>query len=158
MIDDKLLNWFELLSEIDPVNLMNRHNYGKAVKEFMMKDLELDIKVSTVGEDDRADLEGRIITVLDIYGGKTSGVIVGCNKSVGLTIVNANDKDKYLICMRGPVAPNSTVHMHTDYDVSWTTVIEMLEAGIFDVSELHRLHKGDGTGGSLGAHSCAYNQ
>jgi hypothetical protein len=122
-----------------------------------MKDLNLDIKVSTVGADDRPDLEGEFVVVVDRDGDENPGIVIGCNKSVGLTIVNPNDKTDQLLCVRGPVCPNPTSRIHIDYDNSWLVMTQMIEAGVYYM-EKHDALRTDGGSGQGGGMSCAYSQ
>ena len=141
------------MNELGRQNLMNANNYANALKGFIMKDLNLDIKVSTVGEDDRADLEGKLITFYDEDGAHPA-VVIGCNKSVGITIVNANDPDDKYLCVRGPVIPVNTVSAHINYDDSWKVMVQMIENGHYYLDTHYELRKDTGGMGSM---SCAYS-
>ena len=139
-------------------NLMNTNNYANALKGFIMKDLDLGIKVSTVGEDDFPELEGKIITIIATNGEKSPGLVVGCNRSLGITIVDANNKNHYWCCMVGPVVPNSTVDRHIDWNDSIDFCVEMIRAGVFDIEEAFTLLKVIGHGGGPDGSTCAYRQ
>jgi len=47
------------------------------------------------------ELEGKTVIVEG-----DEGIIVGCDKDVGLSIVDINDKNYYLFCLVGPSSPN----------------------------------------------------
>ena len=50
-------------------------------------------------------LEGKVIDFTDSIG-TYKGRIVGCDPDVGITIVNDENTDEYLICLLCPSAPN----------------------------------------------------
>lgn len=118
-----------------------------------------EFKFYNVVKDDYPELEGKIID----YGcsqrwGKA--LVVGCNRSVGLTIVNASDKTYYLVCFRGPVSaePSDESEWLCTYNEIFDLMISMIEKGKFDTDvafeALFGTHLVDGncSGG------CAYSQ
>jgi hypothetical protein len=149
----RVMAWLVLLSEIDPINM----NYKR--KELNMKDLNLDIKVSTVGEDDRPDLEGKAVITIDAGYRDVACIVAGCNKSVGLTLIDANTK-RNVLCVRGPILADNTLDGHIDYDKSWDYLVKSIEDGVLDLKEYNDLYKnkrgkaGSGFGGVV----CAYSQ
>ena len=70
-----------------------------------MTTLDRDIKISTVSRDDYPELEGKLVDYEYRDGVVKTGIVVGCNRSLGITIVNAENKEHYLVCFAGPVAP-----------------------------------------------------
>ena len=93
---------------------------------------------------DYPELEGKYI-ILFLEDSKKIGKVVGCNFDVGLTIVDANDKDNYLACFNGPLSPqvtkrgaNGIRHMTESYQVAFDAAVEMIEAGEMYVQELVR--------------------
>lgn len=52
-----------------------------------------------------ADQEGKEVMVIFQNGTEWSGVVVGCDPDVGITIVDKNDKDTYLLCAHGMSSP-----------------------------------------------------
>ena len=123
-----------------------------------MKNLDLGIKVSTVGEDDRPDLEGKIVSILGVIG-TTTGIVVGCNRSVGISIVDTDDHDNFMVCLRGAMMPNPSPDFD-DLDEITDVIIEMIEAGVVDITELKRYQNipiGRNSGGTSGK-NCAYRQ
>jgi hypothetical protein len=48
------------------------------------------------------ELEGREIELINQHGVKYTGIVVGCDYDIGLTIMNKDDKDHYLVCLQGP--------------------------------------------------------
>ena len=124
-----------------------------------MKDLNLDIKVSTVGEDDRPDLEGKIITYDPGTGKPVSAIVVGCNRSVGCTIVDANDKDHYHACVTGPCLPDHPVDWYDGhYDEFFDVLCIMIEQGEVRPMELLEIVGHTGQFGNPTADGCAYSR
>ena len=57
-------------------------------------------------EKDYSKLEGKEIKILNAASGCGRGIIIGCDPDIGITIVDAEDKDLYIHCLIGPAAPN----------------------------------------------------
>lgn len=67
------------------------------------------------------------------------GVVVGCDYHIGITIVNAYDKDDYLMCLHGPLSPRARAQkregmlfdgkMHKSF---FTACIKSIESGFLD--------------------------
>ena len=58
-------------------------------------------------------LEGKII---DYFNGEETlkAIVAGCNPDIGITVVAANNKDNYLCCILGPLAPQWREHFGRD--------------------------------------------
>lgn len=121
-----------------------------------MKDYKPGHKISTVGQDDFPEYEGRTI-VFDNEFKVYSGLIVGFNRSVGVTIVDANDKDRYLFCYRGPVAPGHRKGREDRDHAVFEYCIKAVEQGVFNSVEFDGV-VGRTSGSNLSAASCAYAQ
>lgn len=88
-----------------------------------------DLTFYDVAKDDHSELEGKVITFIS-RDKEYTGVVVGCNRSVGVTIVNAKNKDEYLCCLVGPVAPG--FKKFRDASVPATDTMDYLIQGIID--------------------------
>lgn len=126
-----------------------------------MKQHKTDHQISTVGQDDFPELEGKVI-IFDNSGVVYSGIVVGCNRSVGVTIVNANDKDDYLFCQRGPVAPGYHKGQEERDHVVFEYTLQAIKDGVWNYDEFAQALKDAGVvphlGGGVSAASCAYGQ
>ena len=49
-------------------------------------------------------MEGKIVDYVDGVG-TIKGKIIGCDKDIGVTIVDNDNPDKYLLCYAGPKSP-----------------------------------------------------
>ena len=123
-----------------------------------------DFKLSTVGEDDYPELEGKIIDWVSSSGSVEKGVVVGCNLSVGITIVRVDDKDHYLCCLTGPVAPGECSYNEINEPEEMLSVlIEMIQKGVVHVSRIIEYVKDynkvvDTRGTGASSERCAYRQ
>lgn len=113
-----------------------------------------DFKLSTVGKDDFPELEGKVVDVITLNGNK-KGIVVGCNLSIGITIVDVDNKDAYLLCYTGPSLPGVRGHTPKELKAAELTV-QMIEQGKVDFIKLMR--QLDSYGHFPDADSCAYNQ
>ena len=52
------------------------------------------------------EFEGKIIDFYNEFLGNIRGLIVGCDPDIGITIVDADNNDRYLFCLTGPFSPN----------------------------------------------------
>lgn len=125
-----------------------------------------DIKLSTVGEDDRPDLEGKIVNYhfgsKDGYYSKSfKGIVVGCNRSLGITVVNLDDKDHYLVCIQGASAPGgaTSVANGKSYEELHDFVVAQIEAGdIYSADCIQMQRGGPAMGFGPDGSNCAYRQ
>ena len=106
---------------------------------------------------DYPELEGREI---DYIGGEehTTGIVIGCNYDIGVTVVSKSDKNHYLLCLVGPMSPNypkkNTV-FRMGYRKCFNELIRCIERGVYHV-EIN--HKSVPTGGPPTAEFCAFGQ
>lgn len=54
---------------------------------------------------DYPELEGKEIVYITRCGSEDA-IVVGCNYHIGITIVSRTNRDRYLNCCIGPMAPN----------------------------------------------------
>ncbi|MCP3684071.1 MAG: hypothetical protein GY861_15425 [bacterium] len=133
-----------------------------------MTTLDRDIRISTVGRDDYPELEGKLVSIL--YPDKdyaVKGIVVGCNRSIGITIVEVEDKDRILACFTGKSAPGGVTPAGTleglarqgkTYDDLFDFVVELIEEGIWVAGAISRYALGQPNFyGGVNQH-CAYRQ
>lgn len=117
-------------------------------------------KAYDVAKNDREDLEGR--RVENLYFDKTidSALVVGCNRAVGITVVNATDLSHKLICYRGPVVPDPSDFSgkQCTYDELYDALVAMIEEGVINNSELNLLEYGGAEQYGHCHGNCAYSQ
>lgn len=124
--------------------------------------IDRNIRISTVGRDDYPELEGKIIDYKMSDGIIDKGIVIGCNRSVGITIVNVQDKDDYLVCFSGPVTKGGGSDF-SDSPCTWYEMFDALVAGIkagkLLASELLELRTGSADSmGTCSSSECAYRQ
>jgi len=109
------------------------------------------------------EFEGKVIVYADSCGHKYEGYIAGCDYDIGITIVNNEDKDNYLYCLKGPSAypelyKDDSVYQH--YNEKFEEIIEMFKNGFFNIKIALEIGKKYGkTGGNnAGPHTCAFNK
>lgn len=128
-----------------------------------------EFKLYDVARNDYPELEGKIIEYNsscspDMKEAITNCLVVGCNTSVGITIVNAANKDDYFVCITGEVAPGGSNITDWDQDV-WEYLVNAIDAGRVDAYELGKYRSPEesimanlfGNGGPTGG-MCAYGQ
>lgn len=122
-----------------------------------------EFKFRNIVKDDYPELEGKVVTY---YSGLHTyqGVVVGCNRSVGVTIVNLEDKDDYLLCITGAVSPggyNMPDSAIKSYDEYFSHIIEKINEGHLDAFELVKFRDGCeyvSIRGVVKGGSCPYGQ
>lgn len=121
-----------------------------------MKTITKEFKISEVGQKDFPELEGKTIIYEYPDGDTVSGVVVGCNLDVGITVVDADDKDHYLMCITGAVVPGGG-NMHVLPETVLIYTIEALQLGHFKIQDAMRAGYVFGAGNCTGS-NCAYGQ
>ena len=57
-------------------------------------------------EVDYSVLEGKEVKVLDSKFDKDKiGIVIGCDRDIGITIINKYNKNNYILCLAGPSSP-----------------------------------------------------
>lgn len=83
-------------------------------------------------------LEGKIIDFVDNRGDINKARVVGCDKDIGITIVDAEDKGKCIYCLQGPSSPNwskSNDPLNKDQcGKIFERVVKMIETGVLSYS------------------------
>jgi hypothetical protein len=117
-----------------------------------------------VAKNDREDLEGKRIDYITSDGTMYKGIVVGVNRSVGLTIANArygkDDAPKNLVCFRGPVCsdPTDTTRWECSYDDIYDLAVHMIEEGVYEPSRTAALRFPGISISSGTPGACAYSQ
>jgi len=110
------------------------------------------------------ELEGKTLVFPEL--GKT-GVVVGCDPDVGITIVNIEDKDNYLVCISGPSSTQweGIVRAGPEgedakriYHQLFDLLIERIKNGSCTPSKISLAIKGCRSGASPSAENCAFAQ
>jgi hypothetical protein len=126
-----------------------------------MKQHKTDNQISTVGQDDFPELEGKVI-IVDLGGAVYGGLVVGCNRGVGVTIVNAEDRYDYLFCLRGCVAPGHIKGKEKHDKVVFEYTLQAIKDGVFNLDELQQALVDAGLSATINcgasAARCAYAQ
>lgn len=77
--------------------------------------------------------EEKAIKVIDIYGDEYEGVVVDCNRDIGITIIDATNPKHYLSCLIGPSAPNYPYEKESEfYGAIFTIQVQAIAEGVFD--------------------------
>ena len=83
-------------------------------------------------------------------------MVIGCNRQVGITIVDANNKDIFIVCYAGPILPGHQPDEFKDITVFFNTLVEQVQNGYVDVSILQNMQL-QNYGKCTGA-NCAYSR
>lgn len=108
--------------------------------------------------------EGKVIDFYNTDDECTEGLVVGCDKDVGITIVNNDDHDDYLYCVIGPSSSlwnddcsNAKILKTIPY------VRDQIEEGVFHLNDLiaYRSSLGFvdfGIAGGASQETCSFGQ
>lgn len=73
------------------------------------------------------------------YGVEYTALVVGCEEDIGVTVIDKNDKDKYLLCSIGPSSPLWTNKYNGREDESrrlFNILSTSIENGKIDIREI----------------------
>ena len=93
-------------------------------------------------EVDYSVLEGKEVKFIDknkkYYKHDTVGVIIGCDKDIGITIVEKHDNKHYLLCHPGPSSTIMTKNSHLSEQsvVVFDFIVTLIKDGIIDIDIL----------------------
>ncbi len=120
----------------------------------MMKDIKVD--TNNVSQNDYPELEGKIIKIkgCDLTD---VGAVIGVNRHVGITIVDANDKNTFLVCWAGPIMPGYMKGEFKDDNHFVDAVVAQIKSGTVDVDILHE-HEANRVYGTCSGTNCAYSR
>lgn len=117
-------------------------------------------------EKDYSKYEGKHVFVViedDIY----SGVVAGCDKDIGVTIIDNSDINRYLLCISGPMSPHIE-HMYQlpgamdYYNEMFEITIGEIEVGVvnWDSPQIKALNDKYNfrNGYDASADTCPFNQ
>ena len=112
---------------------------------------------------DYEKFEGRTIKVIDYIGDEISGLIVGCDYDIGITIVNADNKNEYLSCLRGPSSGFIKLYCDSDYEYyneMFENYIAMFNEGFYDIRIMKEIDKkyNEISGRHASSEGCAFNK
>jgi len=109
-----------------------------------------------------------IVKVLwEDYDGSISfdaGLVVGCDPDIGITIVNADNTEEFLICLRGPLAPNvlkgDPCYTNGEYKQAFDDYAARITLGVVDLPAHEQKMQGIGigTGTSPSHKNCPFGQ
>lgn len=83
------------------------------------------------------DLEGKKIVVYRDDYGFMDAIVAGCEKGIGITLVNKEDKEQELYCMNYMVknlTEEEIKHLNKKFD--W--IVDRLKEGMFDLEEYQK--------------------
>ena len=72
------------------------------------------------------ELEGKTIVWFENSGKEYEGYVAGCDYDIGITIVDAEDKEHNLTCLNGPYSPNKEGYDPEWYDEFFLTTVDMI--------------------------------
>jgi len=87
---------------------------------------------------DYEELEGKIVDVINSSVEEhIQGHVVGIDYDIGITIVDANDHERYILCYTGPAAEKfSVVRDFAIYNQLFNYTKNAIERGVIDLDEL----------------------
>lgn len=113
---------------------------------------------------DYPELEGKEVLV-DTGEGIKTGIVVGCNYDIGISIINKEDKQDYLLCGSGPGAPNYISDL-TDKEIKaekaiFYSHVRLIKKGFIPANSIDRIYAFTNTNGinsNPTADSCPFGQ
>lgn len=99
-----------------------------------------------------ADNEGKEVKVVLAGGASFDGIVAGCDPDVGITIVEKDNTDHYLVCAHGMSSPvlkerlekypqfYSRANLAEDCDEVLEQVMEGIDKGVLDCSIFGRVN------------------
>lgn len=109
--------------------------------------------------EDYSELEGKVIDFIHDNGELVKCKIVGCEYDIGITIVNAKDKEDYLLCVIGPSSSlGEAVVDFRGYRKCFEYYIEQIKNGSIDIAAaiLHTAYRNRGSKPDI--NNCAFGQ
>jgi hypothetical protein len=109
---------------------------------------------------DFPELEGKEIQYKFLDGEQMTGVVVGCNYDIGITIMQP-ESDVYLLCVNGPSSPLGSLRDNLKPGVMWDDLfygtVKAIQLGCVDVTFLFDLIETDPFNVPSQS-TCPYNQ
>lgn len=110
---------------------------------------------------DYEELEGKEV-VYD-NGLKTVGIVIGCNYDIGITIVEKGNKDQYLSCYIGPMAPNTIKGQLSEkhWNALFYSRVREIKKGYINISKVKKIMsriEGVEMGRSANKSQCPFGQ
>ena len=100
------------------------------------------------------EFEGRKFDFVRSNGQVVKAVLIGCNRSVGVTAVDENDHEVKLICLNGPVTKKYDVLSDEHYHRAFDYLIGAIISGTYNFGEITIMTRGHSPRG--GTVSCPY--
>ena len=84
--------------------------------------------------------EGKEVKWIWAYGQSCTGIVTGCDKSIGITIQNKDPLNHYLLCLNGPLSPVKIKNRHSKrtYHKIFLLIIEGIKKGEIEAYKLGR--------------------
>jgi len=105
------------------------------------------------------ELEGKEVVFKEL---SKKGIVVGCDRDIGITIVNTEDKDDYIVCLIGPSSPLWKRVLHKeDSDEVFDLLVHQIKSGYVDLTAVCSLiisQTGQQPGSHPSAEDCAFAQ
>ena len=109
-----------------------------------------------------ADNEGKELDIILRSGEVFRGLVVGCDPNIGITIVEKDNKNHYILCAHGMSSPVtkklvkngewSTYNLEEDLDDIMDIVMDGIEQGLLDIDASF----GDIHGNAASSESCSF--
>jgi hypothetical protein len=116
--------------------------------------------------EDYSQYEGKEITIEDDGGYEShfyTGIVIGCDYDLGITIINKNDTKYYLMCLNGPSSPQMTSRVRKvqeeDYKIVFDAMIKGIKIEFLSANDLHSIIASVGWTSNIQASSetCSFN-
>jgi hypothetical protein len=114
---------------------------------------------------DYPELEGNKVDYLGLDEGDLVGKVVGFDYDIGITIVDVNDKNNYLLCINGPNSPLGKANKNlVKYKRIFYAIVGLIEKGKMHIDEVEDIISDPGEYPSSpfqsqpSSKSCAFNQ
>lgn len=115
---------------------------------------------------DYPELEGMIIDYKYKNDNVRKGIVIGCNYDIGLTIVDKDDKDYYLLCFNGKESPgmkSGRLKITGDprkYKMLFYSAVAQIKKGVINASKFDSIAAAlnDYAQSNLSAENCPWGQ
>ena len=107
-------------------------------------------------------LEGKDVKVMDGSGYIYTGLVVGCDYDIGITIVDKDDKNVFLVCLNGSLSPVQEYRFPEKlYDKLFYLLVGSVGLSRLSFKEIESVICVEGQKGrfiKLSEKTCAFNQ
>ena len=107
------------------------------------------------------ELEGKLVrfsTERNDYTGK----VIGCDYHIGITIIDVDDKNQYLTCIRGPLSVQGKKIMkerplkYNTYPALFAEAVKAIQSGVYVADRVKILSGSPKAGTGAGPSACAF--